>query len=736
MKLGFIIYLLLLLIEGLVALQATGSPMLLALPLAGIIFYGALGGRGGAVPEICRILCSLLMITLGLMTFGNHLHVIFLTLLCLPHFLAATQCVWELQNVGSDVAKRTQDMRVSVFSMAFYAGWGVALMLLQAEDLHLLRWHAQLLAGVVILLSLVAWEASRILRLQLGETTDRLTPTAYWRRVGLVIGLAVLGLIGFSAVLPPIADILCKLSPKWHPPLLEGNLGPPHRPQEAPPTEDHPASADGRPPKQAADESARTGRMRLPQRIQLQQTEAPRAYVQFASPAQAKVVISAGPMYVRGFGLSIYENFTWQPLSTDGYWFQDADDGKKDGHATLSEDTATSVHYQMLIPQADGRAMLALPSVLAVDAPKVYTLPDDWFQLEMTGAIRYGARSDPKIWDRLPSTHLQSANAGLSYLRVPEGKLGDILKQLKDQIFKLNTSPEFCIPALQTFFHDNYTYSTTVENFHHLSPLENFLLDERAGYCDLFATSAALLLRKVNIPTRIGFGYLGGEYHEESGLVSFRQRHAHSWVEVKLEGQGWVICEFTPPAPAQPSTESSPGLAGPTAPDLSAFQDINTPPPAAPVLANSPAAPPLDFLASLNDLWKMISGPATRWSVGSLVLGLALLAWWKRYASHQTPEEKARRAAAARDQQPAYVHALREIATTVGLPTHVGDTVAELRQALSQAGCQPLEFSQLESYHYAVRYADAPPDRKQEASFLTFLKAYRRPDRLASSALT
>ena len=721
MKLSFLIYLLLLLIDGLVAWQATGSPMLIVFPLVGIVFYGALSNRPGAVPEVVRILFSGLMITFGLMNFGNHLPVIFLTLLSLPHYLAATQTVWEMQNVGSEQAHRAREMRVSVFSMAFYASWGVAFLLLTAENLKLAKLHQQLLAGIVFVLGLVAWECSRVLKLKAGRTPDQLSRGSYWRRVVMVMGGALLAVVAFSAVLPPVAEALCTLSPKWHPPEMDLNLGPPHRPKTNP--NDVPAGGESAqsPSKRDADESARTGRMTLPKRVDLKLTEDARAYLQFGSPEEAQALQKQGPVYLRSFALSAYDNFEWGPSSQDGFWIKDEEDGKKDRIVTTAPDTAGSMHYTVFVPEADG-SVLALPGLKSVDAPKVYALPDEWFQIQDTGRIRYGARSEPKIWGRFPGEKTKADNPGVAYLRVPEGRLGEELKQLKDEIFKFHQSPQECIPALQGFFREHYKYSTKVENKNSLPPLENFLLDERQGYCDLFATSAALLLRKVGIPTRLGFGYMAGDYYEKEGLIIFRQRHAHSWVEVKLEDHGWVICEFTPEAPAAAGTPGNQVAA--QAPNLENFNDVSAPPTPSDT-AKKVDVPEPGFLAQLGQLWPSFADPKVRTALALVVLGFAGFAWWKRFSAQQTPEEKARRAAAAREQQPAYVHELRELAKTMGITFSPGDTVKELRRLLQGGGCDHPELTALTKYHYTVRYEDAEKDRHQESEFLSLLKQWR-----------
>jgi hypothetical protein len=214
---------------------------------------------------------------------------------------------------------------------------------------------------------------------------------------------------------------------------------------------------------------------------------------------------------------------------------------------------------------------------------------------------------------------------------------------------------------------------------------------------------------------------MAGELHAAEGLFTFRQRHAHSWVEISLEGQGWVICEFTPESNAEPG-QGGPGAVA-AAPKLDAFTDVNTPPPtlaAADVEVSTP-----DFFAQLGRLWPALADTQTRNVLLMVALGFAVLLWWKRTDAQRSPEEKARRAAAARDLQPAYVQELRDLATAAGLTFNPGDTVKELRRTLQTGGCDHPELATLTNYHYAVRYEDAPEDRRQESEFVSFLKTFR-----------
>ena len=82
---------------------------------------------------------------------------------------------------------------------------------------------------------------------------------------------------------------------------------------------------------------------------------------------------------------------------------------------------------------------------------------------------------------------------------------------------------------------------------------DEFLLGHAGGHCELFAATLAMLLRMQGLPCRIATGYLAHEWDGQRGEVVVRRRDAHAWVEVLVEGQGWITCDATPPAGMEPA---------------------------------------------------------------------------------------------------------------------------------------------------------------------------------------
>ncbi|ROQ93359.1 transglutaminase family protein [Desulfosoma caldarium] len=83
--------------------------------------------------------------------------------------------------------------------------------------------------------------------------------------------------------------------------------------------------------------------------------------------------------------------------------------------------------------------------------------------------------------------------------------------------------------------------------------LETFLLKDRRGNCEYFASALAVLARLAGVPARLVGGYRGGYYNETGGYYLVLQKHAHVWTEVYLDGQGWLRVDPTPAAALTPA---------------------------------------------------------------------------------------------------------------------------------------------------------------------------------------
>lgn len=80
--------------------------------------------------------------------------------------------------------------------------------------------------------------------------------------------------------------------------------------------------------------------------------------------------------------------------------------------------------------------------------------------------------------------------------------------------------------------------------------IDDFLIENKAGFCVHYASAFAFMARVTGIPARLVTGYQGADFNPSAGYYSIYQYMAHAWVEAWLPGQGWV--RFDPTAMIAP----------------------------------------------------------------------------------------------------------------------------------------------------------------------------------------
>ena len=103
-----------------------------------------------------------------------------------------------------------------------------------------------------------------------------------------------------------------------------------------------------------------------------------------------------------------------------------------------------------------------------------------------------------------------------------------------------------------------------------------FLRDYKEGICRHFASAATLIYRMLGIPARYTIGYAAQT--KAGQTVDVTTKNAHAWVEVYLDGFGWVNVEVTPSS-GQPGGGPGGGGGGDSSPpELDTSGDIGSQP--------------------------------------------------------------------------------------------------------------------------------------------------------------
>lgn len=100
--------------------------------------------------------------------------------------------------------------------------------------------------------------------------------------------------------------------------------------------------------------------------------------------------------------------------------------------------------------------------------------------------------------------------------------------------------------ALERYLSTHFGYTLELPSTLPADPLANFLFERKKGHCEYFASSMAVMLRSLRIPSRIVTGFRGGEFNDLTGEYVVRASDAHSWVEAYFPGSGWISFDPTP----------------------------------------------------------------------------------------------------------------------------------------------------------------------------------------------
>ena len=166
------------------------------------------------------------------------------------------------------------------------------------------------------------------------------------------------------------------------------------------------------------------------------------------------------------------------------------------------------------------------------------------YNLDVDHAIaRYDAESELPASDPGPAAGSGLQDAG-EYLKLPP--LDIRIAQLSRQIVESSESDSERALALEQYLRSHFAYTLQLPRIAPHDPLVNFLFERKQGHCEYFATSMAVMLRTIGIPSRLVTGFRGGEFNDLTGQYVIRASQAHSWVEAFIPGKGWVSFDPTP----------------------------------------------------------------------------------------------------------------------------------------------------------------------------------------------
>jgi transglutaminase-like putative cysteine protease len=138
------------------------------------------------------------------------------------------------------------------------------------------------------------------------------------------------------------------------------------------------------------------------------------------------------------------------------------------------------------------------------------------------------------------------------YLQLPA--LDPRIPELAQQIASSAHNPFDQAAAIERYLTKSFGYTLEMSRVTPPDPLADFLFIRKQGHCEYFASSMAIMLRTLGIPSRVVNGFRTSEFNDLTANYVIRASSAHSWVEAYFPGYGWVSFDPTPGAPLGSAT--------------------------------------------------------------------------------------------------------------------------------------------------------------------------------------
>ncbi len=138
------------------------------------------------------------------------------------------------------------------------------------------------------------------------------------------------------------------------------------------------------------------------------------------------------------------------------------------------------------------------------------------------------------------------------YLSVPIDAMGPAANQLYNDIIARTkaagrTTPFDIATAIVNELHSStYRYDTNVLGVCDRDPsIVECFAAHKVGFCEHYASTMAIFLRRAGVPARLVEGFLPGDLDTATGIENIRTGGAHAWVEVYFPAYGWWMFDPT-----------------------------------------------------------------------------------------------------------------------------------------------------------------------------------------------
>lgn len=290
-------------------------------------------------------------------------------------------------------------------------------------------------------------------------------------------------------------------------------------------------------------------------------------------PLQGSVVLGSKPLmrvdapaeaYLRG---AVYDQYTasgWKLGSTSERTFNGpsidaANAGTPQTRAQQREPLQASVSVQESFAR---RRVFTFGDPVATDEPAravVGGAPEDIIALAPVSELTAGAKYE-SVGGRSVATADRLLTAGADYpawvrdryLQLPSNLPSEI-RILARQAAGDEQVPYKIAIRVEDYLRRSYAYSLDIgERPPQQDSVQFFLFDRRRGYSDYFASSMAVMLRALGVPSRVAVGFALSEGDRDPVTREFvvSDQQAWVWPQVYFPNYGWVDFNPSPSRPA------------------------------------------------------------------------------------------------------------------------------------------------------------------------------------------
>ena len=234
-------------------------------------------------------------------------------------------------------------------------------------------------------------------------------------------------------------------------------------------------------------------------------------------------------------------------LAADGTWST----GEIRSHLMRPpEASPEDLSYEVILEPTDQRMLFLADQAISVsEIPVLFNSEQRFFRTTpIADLLRY--RGSSKLSTEVPPGRYV-AQERLWALRLPLNRnprtiaLGQQLAQQHQQ-----NPMAIVVAALEMYREQPFRYTLSPPEFLGINTIDDFLFDSRAGFCQHFASSFAILMRAAGVPSRVTTGFAGGEYRDNAGYFLVTKARAHAWNEVLIDGM-WQRVDPTAQVPPE-----------------------------------------------------------------------------------------------------------------------------------------------------------------------------------------